>query len=164
MKNIIFLLILISFTACTGGSSSSPLNPRGIDPTLDYSVIEITYMEIFYDADRARSKYYMLATIENKSDQSFTDLHFDGTNEFDETDEIFNLNPYEIINIDSSDYQGIGTMPSGTYETLFFITPFLDFNNIIASAYDSIIIEWFFKLSQLKISKYEIKLTLIIWH
>lgn len=141
MKNLFFLLILMSITACTGGSSSIPSNPVTSDPVLDYSSIEITYLEIFYDTDRARSKYYMLATIENKSDQSFTDLHFDGTNEFDETDEIFDLGPYKIIHIDSSDYQGIGTMPSGTYETLFFITPFLDFDNIIASAYDSIIIE-----------------------
>ena len=145
MKNLIFLILLLFTTACTGGSSSSPSNPGGVDPALDYSAIEITYLEIFYDVDRARSKYYMLATIENKSDQSFTDLHFDGTNEFDETDEIFDLGPHEIINIDSNDYQGIGTIPSGTYETLFFITPFLDFNNIITSAYDSIIIEWFFK-------------------
>ena len=141
MKNLIFLFILMSITACTGGSSSSPSNPIGSNPALDYSSIEITYLEIFYDADRVRSKYYMLATIENNSDQLFTDLHFDGTNEFDETDEIFDLGSYEIIHIDSSDYQGYGTMPSGTYETLFFITPFLDFDNIIASAYDSIIIE-----------------------
>ena len=144
MKNLIFLFILISITACTGGSPSSPSNPadpNGGDPILNYNAIKITYLKIFYDAERTRSKYYMLAVIENKSDQTFTDLHFDGTNEFDETDEIFDLGPYEIINIDSSDYQGIGTMPSGTYETLFFITPFLDFDNILASAYDSIIIE-----------------------
>lgn len=141
MKNIIFLFLLMSITACTGGSSSSPSNPSGSNPALDYSSIEITYLEIFYDPARIRSKYYLLATIENKSDQTFTALHFDGTNEFDETDEIFDLGPYEIINIDSSDYQGYGTMPPGTYETLFLITPFLDFDNIISSSYDSILIE-----------------------
>ena len=141
MKNLIFLFILMSITACTGGSSSSPTNPSGNNSTLDYSAIEITYLEIFYNPERTRSKYYLLTTIENKSDQIFTDLHFDGTNEFDETDEIFNLSPHEIINIDSSDYQGYGTMPPNTYETMFFITPFLDFDNIISSAYDSIIIE-----------------------
>lgn len=144
MKNLIFLFILMSIAACSGGSLSGPSNstdPSGGNPSLDYSAIEIIYLEIFYDPDRAWAKYYMLATIENKSDQTFTDLHFDGTNEFNETDEIFDLSPYEIINIDSSNYQGTGTMPSGTYETLFFITPFLDFDNIIASAYDSIIIE-----------------------
>ena len=141
MRNLIFLFIIMFVTACTGGSSSSPSSPSGNNPTLDYSAIEITYLEIFYNPDRIRSKYYLLATIENKSDQTFTDLHFDGTNEFDETDEIFNLSPYEIINIDSSDYQLIGTMPTGTYETLFFITPFLDFDNIISSAHDSIIID-----------------------
>ena len=131
----------MSITACTGGSSSSPTNPSGNNPILDYSAIEITYLEIFYNPNRIRSKYYLLATIKNKSNQSFTDLYFDGTNEFEKTDEIFDLGPYEIINIDSSDYQGYGTMPPGTYETLFFITPFLDFDNIIASAYDSIVIE-----------------------
>ena len=131
----------MSITACTGGSSSRPTNPSGNNPILDYSAIEITYLEIFYNPNRIRSKYYLFATIKNKSNQSFTDLYFDGTNEFEKTDEIFDLGPYEIINIDSSDYQGYGTMPPGTYETLFFITPFLDFDNIIASAYDSIIIE-----------------------
>jgi len=143
MKKLIFLFILTLLTACSGSSSSSsnPADPGGGDPALNYNSIEITYLEIFYDPDRVRSKYYLLATIENKSDQIFTDLYFDGTNEFDETDDLFDLGPYEVINIDSSDYQLIGTMPPGTYETLFFITPFLDFDNIIASAYDSIIIE-----------------------
>jgi len=143
MKKLILIYILILMTACSGGSSSGPSNPagNGDNPSLDYSAIEITYLEIFYDPDRVRSKYYLLAIIENKSDQTFTDLYFDGTNEFDKTDDLFDLGPYEIINIDSSDYQLIGTMPPGIYETLFFIIPFLDFDNIIASAYDSIIIE-----------------------
>ncbi len=141
MKNLIFLLLLMSITACTGGSSSSPSSPGGVNPTLNYNAIEITYLKIFYNPDRAWAKYYMLATIENKSDQSFIDLHFDGTNEFNETDDIFDLGPYEIINIDSSNYQGAGIMPSGTYGTIFSITPFLDFDNIIVSAYDTIVIE-----------------------
>lgn len=142
MKNLIFLLILTLLTACGGSSSSSsnPAAPGGGDPALDYNSIEITYLKIFYDPDRVRSKYYLLATIENKSGQTFTDLYFDGTGDFDNTDDIFDLGPYEVIDIDSSDFQGFGTMPPGTYETLFFITPFLDFDNIITSEYASIII------------------------
>lgn len=144
MKKLLFAIILLLLTACSNGSSSNPADPGadpgGKDPSLDYSAIKITYLELFYDTARVRSKYYLLATIENKSGQTFTDLYFDGTGEFDETDDLFNLGPYEVINIDSSDFQGFGTMPPGTYETLFFITPFLDFDNIITSKYASIII------------------------
>ncbi len=144
MNKFIFLIIFALLTACSNGSSSNSTNPVGPgvnDSIPDYSAIEITYLEIFYDPDRTWAKYYMLSTIENKSGQTFTNLKYDGTNEFRYTDAIFDLGPYEVLNIDSSEHQGSGLMPAGNYDTIFYITPFGDFDNRIAFAYDDITIE-----------------------